>query len=92
MTALRLKPRRRISNNAYLPDRSQKGGDSLEDLIKNLVSGIIMNLEELQVQARKGMLKNAAQAEIREEAQELFKQIEALKQILLSLTKMKSVL
>lgn len=75
-----------FGNNAYLPDRSTKGGDSLDDLIKNLAWSVVRNLDQLQADTNSGMLLQTNEEELREEAQILFKQIDALKQKLLKLT------
>ena len=73
-------------NNAYLPDRSRRGGDSLDDLMKNLAWHIVRNLDQLQAETNRGMLLHSDEEELREEAQILFAQIDALKQKLLKLT------
>ena len=49
----RLKSREtRVRNiNSYLPDRSCKGGEALEDLVKYLADDLITRLEELEKEA-----------------------------------------
>lgn len=86
MTALSLYTAGSIGANAYLPDRSPTGKDSLEDLIKNLAARIVIDLDEMQAQTQQEMQKCAVQDDIKVEAHELFGQIEALKQRLLALS------
>ncbi|MDD2585638.1 MAG: hypothetical protein PHT79_01150 [Syntrophomonadaceae bacterium] len=68
--------------NAYLPDRSYKGGSALEDLIKHLVSDFVVKLNDIETKTNFDYLFNMSDPEIREEALVLFQEIEGLKKIL----------
>ncbi len=72
--------------NGYLPDHNNKGEDSLNDLIRNMVGSIIRNLDDLQNEAGRELFFHHAEEEIKEDAVVLFSQIEALKEKLLALT------
>lgn len=77
----RLKSREtRVRNiNSYLPDRSCKGGEALEDLVKYLADDLITRLEELEKEADFEFLMSLSDDDISNEAHLLYQGIIKLK-------------
>jgi hypothetical protein len=65
--------------NFYLPDRSCKGGEALEDLVKYLADDLIIRLEELEKEANFEFLMSLGDDEISNEAHLLYQEIVTLK-------------
>lgn len=68
--------------NAYLPDRSHRGGSALEDLIKHLVSDFVAKINDIETETNFDYLFNMSDPDIRDEARVLFQEIQGLKKIL----------
>ena len=64
--------------NFYLPDRSCKGGEALEDLVKYLADDLIIRLEELEKEANFEFLMSLDD-DISNEAHLLYQEIVTLK-------------
>jgi hypothetical protein len=65
--------------NSYLPDRSYKGGEALEDLVKYLADDLIARLEELEKEADFKLLMSLGDDDISNEAHLLYQEIINLK-------------
>ena len=65
--------------NSYLPDRSYKGGEALEDLVKYFANDLIIKLEELEKEADFEFLMSLGDDEISNEAHLLYQEIVTLK-------------
>lgn len=64
--------------NSYIPDRSCKGGEALEDLVKYLADDLIIRLEELEKEANFEFLMSLDD-DISNEAHLLYQEIVTLK-------------
>lgn len=67
------------STNTYLPDRREKGGEAVEDLIKYLASDLLARLDELEKETDFDFLTSLGDDDIRDEAQLLYEEIKKLK-------------
>lgn len=65
--------------NSYLPNRSYRGGEALEDLVKYLANDLIMRLEELEKEADFEFLMSLNDDDISNEAHLLYEEIVKLK-------------
>lgn len=65
--------------NSYLPDRSYKGGEALEDLVKYLADDLIARLEEVEKEADFEFLLSLDDEDISNEAHLLYQEIIKLK-------------
>ncbi len=65
--------------NSYLPDRREKGGEAVEDLIKYLAEGLLARLDELEKETDFAFLSCLEDEEIRNEAQLLHEELNRLK-------------
>ena len=65
--------------NSYLPDRSYKGGEALEDLVKYFANDLIIKLEELEKEADFEFLMSLNDDDISNEAHLLYEEIVKLK-------------
>ena len=65
--------------NSYIPDRSYKGGEALEDLVKYLADDLIIRLEELEKEADFEFLMSLSDDDISNEAHLLYDEIVKLK-------------
>jgi hypothetical protein len=67
------------STNIYLPDRREKGGEAVEDLVKYLANDLLARLDELEKETDFDFLTSLDDNEIRDEAQLLYEEIKKLK-------------
>lgn len=65
--------------NSYLPDRSYKGGEVLEELVKYLADDLIIRLEEVEKEADFEFLMSLSDDDISNEAYLLYEEIIKLK-------------
>lgn len=65
--------------NSYLPNRSHKGGEALEDLVKYLADDLIIRLEEVEKEADFKFLMSLSDDDISNEAHLLYEEIIKLK-------------
>lgn len=65
--------------NSYLPDRSYKGGEVLEELVKYLADDLIIRLEEVEKEADFKFLMSLSDDDISNEAHLLYEEIIKLK-------------
>lgn len=71
--------------NSYLPDRSRKGGNALDDLIRQLADNLLIKLDELEKETNFDYLLNVSEPDLKDEALLLHQEIRNLKNILLNL-------